>query len=296
MFQDCSLMVILATNDGCVKIKRIIQDPTTQTDINNVFSNASNLLTKDKTPVTFDGKYVPREDDNEFLIINNYQLGLEIKEVLDNPQGVEIFEPVNGIIPFIKALFIGKYEVVNGVKNYSVAFQKFKSDQYISQSKHHLFYDNNTFRKELRIGFSVSNYIDCLFKDNSLKFVSFFFARQILDLSYYYREATTEETNNFATNSLIQVYSPTEFCNQSDTWTRRKIASINDSGMLSNYSANDIKKIAKKSGVIISIENDKIVIPSDKKELKKVLSFLDEEVYKGPLTTNTYITNSKKRI
>lgn len=80
-----------------------------------------------------------------------------------------------------------------------------------------------------------------------------------------------------------------------NTWIRRKIAMINDSGILENNSAAKIKKLAKSAGVKIDVEDEKIVIPSDKEQLKIVLGFLDE-VYKGPFLKATLLANSKRRV
>jgi len=46
----------------------------------------------------------------------------------------------------------------------------------------------------------------------------------------------------------------------------------------------------------ITVENKKLIIPTDKKKLKEILGFLDEEVYKGAFTEETYITNSKRKL
>ena len=87
-----------------------------------------------------------------------------------------------------------------------------------------------------------------------------------------------------------------QFQSMADTWIRRKIAVINDSGVLKNNKASKIKRLAKNCGLEITVENEKIVIPADKKKLKEILCFLDEEVYKGVFTEDTYITNSKRKM
>jgi hypothetical protein len=81
-----------------------------------------------------------------------------------------------------------------------------------------------------------------------------------------------------------------------DTWIRRKIASINDSGVLKTHTAVKIKKLAQNCGLNLEVENKRIIIPTDKKKLKEILGFLDEEVYKGAFSEVTYITNSKRKV
>ena len=86
------------------------------------------------------------------------------------------------------------------------------------------------------------------------------------------------------------------FKNTANTWIRRKIAMINDSGVLVNYKASEIKKLAKDAGITIAVENKKVVIPNDKEQIKVILGFLDEEAYKGPFSQNTFLANSKRRV
>lgn len=43
-------------------------------------------------------------------------------------------------------------------------------------------------------------------------------------------------------------------------------------------------------------ENEKVVVPNDKEQIKIIPGFLDEEVYKAPFSRNTFLANSKKRL
>ena len=71
---------------------------------------------------------------------------------------------------------------------------------------------------------------------------------------------------------------------------------INDSGVLQDNSASQIKSIAKKIGVLIEVSDNKVVIPKDKEQVKIILGFLDEEAYKGPFSKKTFLANSKRAI
>jgi uncharacterized Fe-S cluster-containing radical SAM superfamily enzyme len=81
-----------------------------------------------------------------------------------------------------------------------------------------------------------------------------------------------------------------------NTVIRRKIAMINDSQVLDQYSASEIKKKARAIGVDVEIKDKKVVIPNDKEKIKVILGFLDEEAYKGPFSQNTYLANSKRKV
>lgn len=292
MFSNSTLFAWIEVSDKSLQVKRIVEDRTTQNAVNQIFTDAAKQLLSGKSPIQFDGKYTPHQDDDEYLYIDGFTLPHEITEALQNPQGVEAFEPNSDDFPKIRALFIGKYD---GNNAYSAAFQKFKSDQYISTSKLHLFFSNNTFTADRRVGITIGKQIDCLYEDGQLRFASFHFARQIFDLSYYYREATTADVQRFVSDSIISMDGGENFSHSANSWERKKIASIMDSGTLKNYSATSIKSLAKKTGLDITVKDKKVVIPSDKKERRIVLGFLDEEVYKGVFSQNLYQTNSKKK-
>lgn len=115
-------------------------------------------------------------------------------------------------------------------------------------------------------------------------------------MSEYYRSATDQEVQAFTTSDKLSFEDTETFKNVANTWIRRKIAMINDSDVLVNYKASEIKKLAKDAGIKIEVENKKVVIPNDKEQIKVILGFLDEEAYKGPFSQNTFIANSKRRI
>ena len=69
---------------------------------------------------------------------------------------------------------------------------------------------------------------------------------------------------------------------------------INDSNVLVDYTAAEIKTLADESGVSLDIENEKVVIPNNKDRIKIILGFLDEEAYKGPFSKKTFLANSKR--
>lgn len=294
-FSNSVLFAWMDTKDKSIQIKRVIEDRNTQVALNNLFNDASDNMVSGKTPVVFDGKYTPDPDGTDYLFIDGFSLPEEIVSAIKNPQALEALEPEKNVIPKIKALFIGSHSVVDGVDTYLAAFQKFKSDQYISAAKIHLFLSGDTFVADNRVGLTIGKHIDCLFADNKLQFTSFFFARQVFDLSKYYREATDSDIIDFIEDEAIEMEEGEEFSKTANSWERRKIASIMDSGVLKNYTATRIKSIAKQTGIELAVVNKQIVIPSDKAERRIVLGFLDEEVYKGAFSQTIYQTNSKRK-
>lgn len=240
--------------------------------------------------VSFDGNYSP--DADETLCINQFALDEIIKEAVETPAGVESFAPENTNSDNIKAIFVG--EICEG--RMVIAFQKFKKEQYISVKGINLFFDRDTFVQEKRFGITISDEVDCIYEDGRLLFKSFFMARQIFSLMKYYREATQGEVERFTQMKELSLDSAEMFIGQADSRVRKKVASIMDSGVLERFSARDIQKIGRQAGIDVAIRDKKIVIPAEKKKMKIILGFLDEEVYKGSFSNITYITNSKRSV
>lgn len=293
MFENCSVMIIKAGTKE-PEILRLEVDAETQAAICNTFVAATTDLTSDKTRVPFDGSYKPHND--EFLAIESFQLPDVIMDAIRDPLGVAAFNKENEEFPEIKAIFVGERIQTGETEKFNVAFQRFRKEQYISPKWYNLFFNNNTFFQEKRFGISISDNIDCFYTEGELQFTSFYFARQVFDLSDYYRSATDNEVEAFSTSDKLSLEDAEAFKGMANTWIRRKIAMINDSKVLINYTASEIKVLAADSGIDIDTQDETIVIPNDKEKVKIILGFLDEEAYKGPFSQKTYLANSKRPI
>lgn len=275
-------------------IKKLEVTAETQEAICAAFSDAVGELTAEKEKVDFDGSYKP--DQDEFLCIANFRLPDEIKDAIRNPLGVSPYESSKGDYPEIKALFVGTYAEDGDTEKFYVAFQRFRKEQYISPKFINLFFTNNTFRREENFGISISDCVDCYYENDELQFSSFYFARQIFDLNGYYRSATNKEVAAFTANDTLSFENADGFEALANTSIRRKIAMINDSGVLAEHTAVEIRKLARQTGINIEVKDKKIIIPDDKEQIKLILGFLDEEAYKGPFSQETYLANSKRKV
>lgn len=293
MFENSSILVICADDNDT--IMRIEIDADTQKSIAKTFAEAVENLTSEKVRVKFDGCYKPEQD--EILYISKFRLGNEIKDAIRNSIGVAPYEKINGDYPAIKAVFVGEKIGKGDTERFFVAFQRFRREQYISTSRFNLFWSKDTFRREKSYGISISDSMDCFYTvDEELQFTSFYYARQVFDLSEYYRAATTPEVIEFTQNASLSFENSANFESLANTSIRRKIALINDSEVLKKYKAGDIKRLAEEAGITITVKNEKIVIPDNKEQIKIILGFLDEEAYKGPFSQSIYMANSKRKI
>ena len=85
-----------------------------------------------------------------------------------------------------------------------------------------------------------------------------------------------------------------------DTWCRKKIAYILSEDRIGQLTATSVKIKAEELNVSIDIikdENneDKISFPEDKKTLKRLLRFLDEDIYKSSLSNTIFVASGKRK-
>lgn len=242
--------------------------------------------------IKFDGKYRP--DDREILFIEDFDDMDILKNAVHNPLGCQEFVLQDGTFESIKAIFSG-YEN-NGLIR--VLIQGFDRRRIISTKGFSIFHSANTFTKFDGSGLTLDNKLTAIMEGDNMKFASFHFLRQIFDMSAYYKEATDQDLTAFAEHKALQIANPKAFMEISDTWIRRKIGLIQQSGILDKYSPNQIASAAKHFDIPLALTGqsgeEKLVIPTDRREVKRILRFLDEDYYQAPLTTTKYLSNSKR--
>jgi len=293
MFKEQSFFAILESNDAEMQIFKIEMTKEAQADVCNFLGAGATQLAANKESVRFNGCYKP--DIHEVLVIEKFNFDQKILEAIKDPLGVAGFVPDKKKPPRIKATFMGEFEVKENKEQYIIAFQRFRKDQYITQKGINIFHDSDTFVHEKRFGICITDTVDCIIHNNQLKFSSFYYARQIFELSEYYREATDADVDAFISNDKICIENPNIFKDNADAVVRRKIALISDSGIFTKYTVKQITKKANQFGLKIPVVNDKIVFPTDKRDLKNVLKFLDDEIYKGVFSEEILQTNSKRK-
>ena len=265
MFTDCSVFIL--AGDG--KIYRLEVDHDTQIAICKTFSDSVESMVNGKTTHDFEVNYKP--EDDEILRIENFLLADEIKDAIRNPLGADLYQKDPDIrsegdedflgYPEIKAIFVGERTQDDTGEHFNIG---------------------------------ITYNIDCYYTGEELQFASFYFARQVFDLREYYRSASDPEVAAFTQNDALNFENAEVFRGMANTYVRRKIAMINDSGVLRDHTAKEIKSIARNSGIDIKIRDGKIVIPADKEGAMEVLAFLDEEAYRGPFSNDLLIANSKR--
>lgn len=311
MFNTNDNVYVLTQNNDEQKVYRLRLDSNAKVSILETFNaglngNANEAILNCSNHVNTNGielvEYSPMEklEENELFIINNLQTNIDFVEIIKTSDTVEDFFPINnsGLNREgykIKALFICK----NVEDKIIVSLQKFSNAQIMTR-KRAIALNGNTFTDYTSFAIIINEESDCLLIDSKFIFKNYSNANKIFNLTDYYRVATDGEIQTFKNNNLFNIEDMEVFDNNcAGTFNRKLIAEIIDSNFLQNYTATQIKEMARNTCSIefdLDQDNNKIVFPEDKKMFKEVLMFLSERMYKGVFTGDTYTANSTRKI
>lgn len=283
------------TRDPANRIVRFAVDQAVQNAMTTFLDPQVAIFDADCGEVEFDGKYKP--DDGEMLVINEFDDLDNLAHVIGAPLDVPVADPNNFSFDFIRALFFGKEEPDGSV---SVYLQNFDRRRVISDTGFSIFHAQGVYKKIEGTGLTLDMKVAAKLNGNKLRFFSFFHVRQIFDMTSYYQEATDADIREFARLDQVAVQNLDGLIAVSDSWIRRKLWLVRESRILERVQPNDIKAIAAEFNIPIEYEQlngeDRIKIPEDKKALKTLLRFLDEDYYKSPLSKTNFVTNSKRAV
>lgn len=130
--------------------------------------------------------------------------------------------------------------------------------------------------------------------EKKLLFRNFRMTNAFLPLTEYYSEASEKDIKEVLGHSRLLAENSQQVVDESNQWTRKRFAMLRDSGTLDKYAPKEIQSLAKGYSLKVSIKGGKIVFPSNKHAVKRLLQFLNEELFKGPITQTLYETNSRR--
>ncbi|MGM8225256.1 Kiwa anti-phage protein KwaB-like domain-containing protein [Cellvibrio sp. ARAG 10.3] len=290
-----NFFALIKDDSGSCQIKRLRVNQSLQAELIQIFEDQRILFEQGiDTEVVFNGDWKP--DSNEVLTISDISESVMMKNAVNaNASSFPDVVIANFSNEPIKAIFTG----ITKKGQTKVFVQKFSSRQALSLSQLPLIkmQTGNTFVKTTEDIFTIDNKLVAIIEDDKTKFKSFHNARMVFDLSDYYKEATNDDLTQMAQHASLHIADLESFIKEADAQVRKMAHSIERSGLLDNYTVSQISTAAENfPDIPVSINNGKITLPRDKKELKEVLHFLLEDIYKGPLSGNDFLTNSKREL
>lgn len=280
------------------KVYRLDIEQQLQSQLEQQFKDHAAFLDSDNLEIIpFEGgNFTP--DESEVLEINPFDLPAIIYDPLQNIAGCDI----------IRASDIDALSSVYCVFGYDAASDKLifqviqKQQRLTNRTNWAIFLSRDTFKRLEDPGLILGGACHAVYENSSLKFKSMWWAKQIFDISDFYREATDADVENFANIPNIIVDDVEVLKKKTGQWARTRIAFIVDSGILTKFTPQQLATQARQFEVPLVVEVDpnnpgveRLRIPQELKALRSVLKFLEEEFYIGVITGLPYEANSKRK-
>ena len=244
--------------------------------------------------IAFDPGYTPESD--EVFRITNFQApewlaartSLNAAELESIVGQEDNFSKLGCVLAFART---AKREEI-------VLFQNFVSSHLIKPGKF-FFQANGTYITNDQPGLALDRRLTAVYYPGSRKllFKNFRATNTFLPLANYFSEASGEEIRQILSHRIFapeSVASVDALATNPPQWFRKRFAMLRASGLLDGYTADQIRTKSSGYDVEVRVERNKIVFPADRTAAKKLLQFLNEEIFRGAITERLYETNSKR--
>lgn len=176
-----------------------------------------------------------------------------------------------------------------------ILFQKFSRSHVIKPGSF-LLLQNDTYETVQRPGLTLDDKLSALYfpAQQRLLFHSFRTTNSFLPLADFYAEASEQDIREVLKHACLAPEDPEALAVGANQWFRKRFAILKNSEILDKYSAKQIKAHSKDYEVDVHLKGNKIIFPADKAAAKRLLQFLNEELFRGAITETLYETNSKR--
>lgn len=292
-------MEIFAIFKTAPRIRKLITHGDLQDKIAELANSQIGEFMAHDEAFPFDGQYKP--DTNEALVIEGFDDIDGIIETLNRPDDCITWKPKDDTpVEEIKGLFFG----IKIEGKHHVGIQNFDRRQIIS-NKILMGWSGNSFKMVDDIALSLDTKICAVLKEKEdgstdLYFKSLHNIRRIFDMDAYYHAATIEEIQTFFGSDNFANYDHAWLSTNIDDSIRKTVTYISKEKILENTTPAEINHHAQTVGLnfeLVTIDGqDRLQFPKEKRQLKSLLRFLDEDIYVAPFTNRVYVTNSKRRM
>jgi len=248
-------------------------------------------FSEDIQEIPFDAGYQPEE--HECFVLSDFVL----PDWLTNETSLTAgrLDAINSNDTLVNAIrgIIGFARNVDGKE--FILFQNF-SRSHVIRPGHFLFLQNDTYETTNRPGLTLENKLSATYdqSEKKLRFRNFRTVNTFLPLADFYEEASEQQIREVLAHGNLAPENVDALATDSNQWFRKRFAMLGASGVLDGYSPKQIQARSKEYDVEVHISKGKIIFPADKQAAKKLLQFLNEELFRGSITETLYETNSKR--
>lgn len=272
-------------------LKRVKTTAAVQNLLEGVFTaQEAAFLSGIDAEIAFDGGWKPEK--NELLVAPTTPAITAIWDAaLGNIPALDELNPAHFVNEGIRALAV----VVGQGDGRHVLLQNFSARQILDR-RIAFVWDGETFNRLTAPSFSIGTALSGILTADAVKFKSFSNIKMIFDLANLYKEATDAQIDAFSVHASIRVDDVDGFKAVADQTIRKLVNAVSTKGVLDSYDTAAISAAAEAQHFDLQVGNGKIIFPADRAGTKRLLHFLDEGFYRGPLSGDAYITNSKRKV
>lgn len=290
MFRDFQLAAIVGKG-ARARLLRVPMHRALQGTLADRWWQQYETFLQDTQEIDFDAGY--QAEEHERFRLEGYELPghfagqdrasiAELDAITNDDQLLNI---TRGIVAFVHT----------GEGDELLLFQNF-SRSHVIRPGHFLFLQRNTYETTQRPGLTLADKLSAVFlpSEQKLLFHNFRTVNSFLPLAEFYSEASEQQIREVLEHDLFEPEDSDALAVDAPQWFRKRFAMLKDSGVLDDYSANQIRERSAGYEVTIKVRNGSIVFPAERPEAKKLLQFLNEELFRGAITETLYETNSKR--
>lgn len=278
--------------EGAFHVRRVRLAQAVQNALQARFAAQEHAFLAEVTEeVAFEGNWKP--DDEELLTVEaTAEANAMVAAVAANLLAIPAIDGPGFAAEGIVALFAASE--IEG----RILVQNFSSRQILDGGGPlALIYDGDTFKRLSDPVFALGTHLVAIIENSLIKFKSYSNARRVFDIAAFFTEATDEDITAFTQHANIQVADAEVFRGACDQTARRLVHAVASRGTLDQHAPDVIVERAALVGLPIAVNEDgRIVLPTNRRALKILLRFLDDGLYRAPLSGTDYIANSKRPV
>lgn len=248
-------------------------------------------FSEDINEVAFEAGYIPELNDR--FILTEFELPVWLQ--VQNSNTVHQLDPIDSTdFRQVEIRAIVAFVRLEGEE--LILFQNFTQSK-VLRPGFFLFLKRGIYTTLNKPGLTLNTKLEAIYSQQTqkLQFRRFRTTNTFLPLEAYYREASEHEIRQILYHELLDPQDSEVIIKYGQNqWFRKRFAMLKDSGILDNYNVQDIVNHSLGYEINIAVKDEKIVFPADKAEGKRLLQFLNEELFRGAITETLYETNSKR--
>ena len=296
MFDDFQLAAVVKVGRSDPEVFRIPISAELQRELSTAWYELYASLIG-RFQISFDPGYQP--DETQIFMVSPYALpDWLILEDIESVREADIVPNEENVFRAIRCVMAFARDSES--EQQVMLFQNFTQSKIIRPSWRSMVFFRDMYQLSERHGLQLGEVLSAVFVGNPYEGELLFSkVREIntyLPMDEHYREATEAEIRQVLSHPKLFVEDQDEIVGMCSPWYARRFSMLSDSGVLDNYDAEQLRELGAKVEVDLDIVDGAIALPSERAALRIVLTYLNEERYRGPITAGLYETNSRRTV